>query len=81
MPSEPSAFLQDQLHLIASFCAELDQHLPGYSYVPLVTDAQRVLVMQSRLFNEIRAAEVFGAWLCSTPTGSLPKSRGLIAGK
>jgi hypothetical protein len=35
--------------------------------VPLTTDAQRHLVLQSRLFNEIRAADVFGGWLRSTP--------------
>src|SRR5438046_3528702 len=67
MVEEPVAFLREQMQLIAAFCDELDAHLPSYSYVPLETDAQRVLVMQSRLYNEIRAAEVFGAWLASTP--------------
>lgn len=64
---EPSAFLDEQLEIIAAFCRQLDRKLPSYSYVPLETDQQRVLVMQSRLFNEFHAGEVFGAWLSSTP--------------
>ncbi len=64
---EPAAFIQQQQLAIQDFCARLDDHLPSYSYVPLTTDDQRVLVMRSRLFNELRAAEVFGAWLGSTP--------------
>jgi len=63
----PAEFVASQVEVIRAFCAELDGRLPAYSYVPLHTDAQRVLVMQSRLFNEIRAAEVFGAWLPTTP--------------
>jgi hypothetical protein len=62
-----TTFLDEQLEIIRAFCRELDGHLPCYSYVPLETDEQRVLVMQSRLFNEIRAGEVFGNWLASTP--------------
>jgi len=64
---EPSDFIEQQQRVIRDFCKRLDAHLPSYSYVPLKTDEQRVLVMQSRLFNELRAAEVFGAWLSSTP--------------
>ncbi len=52
---------------IDAYCRSLDDHLPAYSYVPLSTDEQRLLVLQSRLFNEIRAAEVFGGWLRTTP--------------
>ena len=52
---------------IDSYCRSLDARLPAYSYVPLTSDAQRHLVLQSRLYNEIRAAEVFGGWLRSTP--------------
>jgi 1,2-phenylacetyl-CoA epoxidase catalytic subunit len=64
---EPALFVHQQQRLIQDFCERLDEHLPSYSYVPLSTDEQRVLVMQSRLHNELRAAEVFGAWLASTP--------------
>ncbi|MFQ5917374.1 MAG: hypothetical protein ACE5I0_06130, partial [Candidatus Binatia bacterium] len=28
---------------------------------------ERVLVMKSRLFNELRAADLFGTWLRTTP--------------
>ncbi|HEY3117262.1 MAG TPA: ferritin-like domain-containing protein, partial [Chloroflexota bacterium] len=62
-----AAFVQEQIQAIRAFCAELDQKLPAYSYVPLTNDAQRVLVMQSRLYNELRAGEVFGGWLATTP--------------
>ena len=64
---EPSTFLAQQMAPIRAFCAELDQRLPSYSYIPLTSDAERVLVMQSRLYNEVRAGEVFGAWLTSAP--------------
>lgn len=64
---DPKAFIDGQLAAIQAFCAQLDGKLPAYSYVPLETDPQRVLVMQSRLYNEVRAGEVFGAWLESTP--------------
>jgi hypothetical protein len=64
---EPTAFIEEQLKVIKEFCDQIDQKLPSYSYVPLTSDAQRVLVMQSRLFNEFRAGEVFGAWLPTTP--------------
>lgn len=52
---------------VAEFCKGLDESLPAYSYVPLTTDEMRIKVMQSRLFNEVRAAEVFGSWLKTTP--------------
>ena len=51
---------------VADFCKSLDAKLPAYSYIPLATDETRVKVMQSRLFNEIRAGEIFGGWLKST---------------
>ena len=66
-PADPRLFIRQQQRAIQDFCERLDEHLPSYSYVPLSTDEQRVLVMQSRLYNELRAAEVFGAWLASTP--------------
>jgi hypothetical protein len=52
---------------VAEFCKTLDANLPAYSYIPLTTDERRIKVMQSRLFNEIRAGEIFGGWLKSTP--------------
>jgi hypothetical protein len=51
---------------VAEFCRTLDAGLPAYSYIPLTSDEARVKVMQSRLFNEIRAGEIFGGWLKST---------------
>jgi hypothetical protein len=65
-PISTQLFVQQQRQLILDFCHRLDSHMPAYSYVPLTTDQQRVLVMQSRLYNELRAAEVFGAWLSTT---------------
>ncbi|HEV8726340.1 MAG TPA: hypothetical protein VGW77_37495 [Candidatus Binatia bacterium] len=52
---------------VVDFCKALDGKLPAYSFIPLTTDETRVKVMQSRLFNEIRAGEIFGGWLKSTP--------------
>ena len=52
---------------VADFCKSLDAKLPAYSFIPLSTDAMRIKVMQSRLFNEIRAGEIFGGWLKTTP--------------
>ncbi len=52
---------------VAEFCKNLDAKLPAYSFIPLTTDEMRIKVMQSRLFNEIRAGEIFGGWLKSTP--------------
>ena len=34
----------------------------------------RVKVMQSRLFNELRAGEIFGGWLKSTPELDVKKT-------
>jgi hypothetical protein len=48
---------------VRAFCRSLDDRPPAYSYVPLTTDAQRLHVMKSRYFNELRAGEVFGHWL------------------
>lgn len=60
-------FLQEILAPVQEFCRELDGRPPAYSYVPLKTDAERIRVMQSRLHNELRAADLFGAWLKTTP--------------
>lgn len=59
---------------VANFCKALDNKLPAYSYIPLTTDEARIKVMQSRLFNEIRAGEIFGGWLKSTPELDVKKT-------
>ena len=59
---------------VAEFCQLLDSKLPAYSYIPLTTDEMRIKVMQSRLFNEIRAGEIFGGWLKSTPELDVKKT-------
>lgn len=59
---------------VAEFCKSLDGKLPAYSYIPLTTDEARIKVMQSRLFNEIRAGEIFGGWLKSTPELDVKKT-------
>ncbi len=59
---------------VADFCKTLDAKLPAYSYIPLTTDAMRIKVMQSRLFNEVRAGEIFGGWLKSTPELDVKKT-------
>jgi hypothetical protein len=59
---------------VADFCKSLDAKLPAYSYIPLTTDETRIKVMQSRLFNEIRAGEIFGGWLKTTPELDVKKT-------
>jgi hypothetical protein len=59
---------------VADFCKSLDAKLPAYSFIPLTTDEMRIKVMQSRLFNEIRAGEIFGGWLKSTPELDVKKT-------
>ena len=41
---------------VQEFCCRLDANPPAYLR-PLRTDAERIRVMQSRLFNELRAAD------------------------
>lgn len=60
-------FLEEILAPVQELCRLLDGKPPAYSYVPLKTDGERIRVMQSRLFNELRAAELFGTWLKTTP--------------
>jgi len=60
-------FLIEILAPVNEFCRSLDARPPAYSYVPLRTDAERIRVMKSRLFNELRAADLFGTWLRTTP--------------
>ena len=59
---------------VADFCKSLDERLPAYSFIPLTTDVMRIKVMQSRLFNEVRAGEIFGGWLKSTPELDVKKT-------
>jgi hypothetical protein len=59
---------------VADFCKLLDVKPPAYSYIPLTNDEMRIKVMQSRLFNEIRAGEIFGGWLKSTPELDVKKT-------
>ena len=61
------AFLQELLGMVTDFCRALDSQPPAYSYIPLRTDEERIRVMKSRLFNELRAADLFGTWLKTTP--------------
>src|SRR5215467_3887071 len=61
------AFLQELLGMVNDFCRTLDDQPPAYSYIPLRTDEERIRVMKSRLFNELRAADLFGTWLKTTP--------------
>jgi hypothetical protein len=59
---------------VIDFCKSLDAKPPAYSFIPLTTDEMRVKVMQSRLFNEVRAGEIFGGWLKSTPELDVKKT-------
>jgi hypothetical protein len=68
------AFAQSIEKQVADFCRSLDDKLPAYSFIPLTTDEMRIKVMQSRLFNEIRAGEIFGGWLKSTPELDVKKT-------
>ncbi len=60
-------FLEELLGPVKDFCRTLDAQPPAYSYIPLKTDEERIRVMKSRLFNEQRAADLFGSWLRTTP--------------
>jgi bacterioferritin (cytochrome b1) len=59
-------FLAEVLAPVHEFCRSLDTNPPAYSYIPLRTDDERIRVMKSRLFNELRAADLFGTWLKTT---------------
>lgn len=71
---ESSEFAKILEKQVADFCKTLDAKPPAYSYIPLTTDEMRIKVMQSRLFNEIRAGEIFGGWLKSTPELDVKKT-------
>jgi 1,2-phenylacetyl-CoA epoxidase catalytic subunit len=60
-------FLAEVLAPVHEFCRSLDANPPAYSYIPLRSDEERIRVMKSRLFNELRAADLFGTWLKTTP--------------
>lgn len=64
---ESQELVQELLDIVGEFCRTLDSQPPAYSYIPLKTDEERIRVMQSRLFNELRAADLFGTWLKTTP--------------
>ncbi|MDH3445684.1 MAG: hypothetical protein OEN50_17290, partial [Deltaproteobacteria bacterium] len=64
---DSTAFVEALLVPVTEFCRVLDSHPPAYSYIPLNTDEERIRVMKSRLFNEHRAADLFGCWLRTTP--------------
>jgi hypothetical protein len=64
---DSESFVQEIMAPIHEFCRSLDAAPPAYSYVPLRTDDERICVMKSRLFNELRAADLFGFWLRTTP--------------
>ena len=70
------AFAQELVEQVQRFCHEQQAHLPAYSYVPCTTDEQRLKVLQSRFFNEIRAAEVLGTWLKGTPEREVKEALG-----
>ena len=60
-------FVAELLVMVNTYCQTLDAQAPAYSYIPLSNDDERVRVMKSRLHNEVRAAELFGTWLKTTP--------------
>jgi hypothetical protein len=66
-PVDTEAFVQELLVPVNEFCRELEGKPPAYCYIPLRNDQERVRVMKSRLFNELRAADLFGGWLRTTP--------------
>lgn len=59
--------VQELLGVVNAFCRTLDAQPPAYSYIPLTSDEERLRVMKSRLFNELRAADLYGTWLKTTP--------------
>ena len=57
------AFADELVDQVQAFCRTREARPPAYSYVPLATDAQRLHVLKSRYWNELRAGEIFGRWL------------------
>ncbi|MDA0798335.1 MAG: hypothetical protein O2826_06095 [Chloroflexi bacterium] len=64
---DSKAFADEMAAQVAEFCQQFKDQPPAYSYIPLTEDAQRTKVMQARLWNEVRAAEVLGSWIKTTP--------------
>jgi hypothetical protein len=64
---ESRALVAELTSAVETFCAELDGDPPAYSYIPCTSDEQRTMVMKSRLYNEQRAADLYGSWLQTTP--------------
>ena len=64
---DSAAFVSELTATVQAFCTGLDARPPAYSYIPCTTDEQRAAVMKSRLHNELRAAELYGSWLRTTP--------------
>ena len=60
-------FVRELVSTVDAFAHSFDAQPPAYTYIPLTADDQRVLVMKSRLHNELRAADLFGTWLSTTP--------------
>ncbi len=60
-------FVRELVATVEAFAHTFDNDPPAYTYVTLTTDDQRVLVMKSRLYNELRATDLFGSWLATTP--------------
>lgn len=64
---DSKSFVRELVGLVDAFAHTLEVNPPAYSYIPLTTDDQRLMVMKSRLHNEQRAANMFGIWLRTTP--------------
>lgn len=64
---ESDVFVAELVGMVDEFCHTFDASPPAYSYIPLSSDNERVLIMKSRLFNEQRAADLYGSWLKTTP--------------
>ena len=64
---DSGAFVEEITGLVRAFCGRYADDPPAYSYIPCETDDQRVMVMKSRLHNELQAADLYGSWLHSTP--------------
>ena len=48
-------FVTELVVMVNDFCRTLETQLPAYSYIPLTSDEERIRVMKSRLYNEVRA--------------------------
>jgi hypothetical protein len=64
---DSTTFAKEMADQVSEFCVQFAERPPAYSYIPLTEDAQRTKIMQARLWNEVRAAEVLGSWIKTTP--------------